>query len=126
MIDERELARHPIVPESVQHNARVSPPSLSPLPPHPLLTSTPDPLQHPLPNRIPLRGRGRHARARILPGIHLLRARHGGGVGVDFPAESAWGRGELFLPARVGVVGGGFVWGIDEFCVDVDVVLWVM
>lgn len=101
MLDERELIVRPIVPESVQHNARVSEnicsahPSL--LTQHvfypvytPLLTtllSTTDRLQHPRPDSFTLRRRRRHSGSGILVGLYLLLSRHGAGLGVDFRAQ---------------------------------------
>lgn len=78
MINERELAINPIVQESVQHNTQVKLPfptlSLAPaqLTKHIIFT---DNLQHPLPNRLPIRRRLRNPRPRIISRLFILSRR---------------------------------------------------
>lgn len=76
MIDERELAINPIVQESVQHNTQVIPHPLSPLqiPTNPY--SLTGHIQHPKPQRLPLRHRLGYPGAGVLPRLRLLPARY--------------------------------------------------
>lgn len=123
MLDERELQIHPIVQDSVQHNARVC--ELFPhlLPQQPLTVST-DHLEHPQPDRLALRRRRRHARPRVVPGLRVLPRRHPPHLRSDIHLAHEFQTGGFLLQTRKRDVDGRLVRRTKQLRADVDTGLW--
>jgi hypothetical protein len=132
MIDERELVIRPIVPESMQHNARVSQAYSSPqrhksLSQTPLLTHiTLDSLKHSLSDRLAVRRRRWYPGTGIVSRLRILLHWHRSRFWAYLLAQGRQYSKGLFLPAYRRSLGGRYVWWTDVVCAYVDAVLWAV
>jgi hypothetical protein len=122
LADERELAIHPIVATSVQHNTQVRLDSRQ-LGTRQLISNIGH-LQRPKSDSLALRCRSRHTRARVVPGIHLLPDRHIARLGASVRLQNRGETRRILLPAAWRSVARRCVWRIERLRADVDAVLW--
>ena len=141
MNEERELAIHPIVQTSVQHNTQVHPlflpctssfrsKSIFLLPHCTSILSRANHrrkgcFQHPKPDCLPLRRRRRYPRSRIVFWLRLLFRRHTHRIGVDLCREDRGQARCLLLQLVWGSLGWRGVGRAEWLCVDLDAILRV-
>lgn len=131
-LDERELAIHPIVTESVQHNARVSPFTCVQDPPYrdvypydfkaDMRLAT-DRLEHSCPDCVAVRSRRWNSGFGIVAGLRVLLPRHSDCLLAHLLAQGRPKGGGVLFQALLGPLGGRHVRRSDVVCPYVDVVL---